>query len=123
MKVELPPPPTQIAWGPVLWVAAVIASVLAKAYVPGEGINGATVIQYVMAMLFVPTMMGLAFPLAAVAILCALYDKTMFWLSLRRSIRQGRSAPSPTRIPAVVPPPVQGFGPKPMSHPAGILEI
>ena len=123
MKVELPPPPIQIAWGPVLWVAAVIASVLAAAYVPGEGINGGTLFLHVMCLLGVPTMMWLAFPLAALAILCALYDKTVFWLSLRRSIRQGRSAPSPTRTPAVVPPPVQVFCPKPMSHRAGILEI
>jgi hypothetical protein len=130
MNIELPPPPFKIAWGPVLWGASVIASILGVAYVPGEGINGATVIQYVMAMLFVPTGGWLAFPLVILLFVFALYDKFMFWLSLRSAPHSERTVLVPGQvltfrppIPADVPPTVQGFGSKPMTHPTEIVEI
>jgi len=111
MNIELPPPPFKIAWGPVLWGASVIASILGVAYVPGEGINGATVIQYVMAMLFVPTGGWLAFPLVVLLFVVALYDKFMFWLSLRRAPHSDRTVLVPGQVLTFRPPSLR------MSHP------
>lgn len=116
MIIELPPPPSKIAWGPVFWMVSVIALILWKSYVPGEGINVGTLLIYIMAILFVPTAGYLAFPLAVLALGLALYDKVMFWFSLRRASRPNHPISFPAKVstfqapsPADVPPPVRRF--------------
>ena len=130
MNIELPPPPFKIAWGPALCVAAGIALVLCESYIPGKGIDVGMLLIIVMGFLFVPTGGWLAFPLVVLLFVFALYDKFMFWLSLRRAPHSERTVLVPGQvltfrppIPADVPPTVKGFGSKPMTHPAEIVEI
>jgi len=117
MITELPPPPSKIAWGPVLWVVAIVASVLGQAYVPEKGIDEGCLLITVLGLLVVPTMGFLAIPMLGVALLAALYDKVMFWLSLRRAARpdhpvslSGQVSEFQAPSPADVLPPLQGFG-------------
>ena len=117
MNIELPPPTFKIAWGPALYVAAGIAIVLCESYIPGKGIDVGKLLIYVMGFLFVPTGGWLAFPLVVLLFVFALYDKFMFWLSLRRAPHSERTVLVPGQvltfrppIPADVPPTVQGFG-------------
>ena len=133
MKAHLLEPPFKIAWGPVLCVAAGIACVLGDSYVPGQGIDVWKLLAYVVAFLFGSPfgwLVCLTLLLLPLIIIFSLYDKLMFWLSLRRAPHsertvsfQGQALTSRPPIPADVPPPVQGFWPKPMSHHAEIVEI
>jgi len=117
MIIELPPPPSKIAWGPVLWVVSALASMCWASYVPGDGIDGARLAPYAVCCVFVPPAGLLAYPLLAVALPIALYDKIMFWLSLRRAARpdhpvsfSGQVSDFQAPTPADVLPPLQGFG-------------
>ena len=133
MNIELPPPPFKIAWGPALCVAAGIAFVLGECYVPGKGIDVWKLLGFVMLFL-IGTPFGwlalLCLLLSPLGIVIPLYDKFMFWLSLRRAPHSERTVLVPGQvltfrppIPADVPPTVKGFGSKPMTHPAEIVEI
>ena len=133
MKAHLLEPPFKIAWGPVLCVAAGIAAVLGDCYVPGQGIDVWKLLAYVVAFLFGSPfgwLVCLTLLVLPLMIIFSLYDKLMFWLSLRRAPHSERTGSVPGQaltsrppIPADVPPPVQGFWPKPISHHAEIVEI
>lgn len=116
MIIELPPPPSKIAWGPVILVVSALASMLWASYVPGDGIDSARLAPYAVCCVFVLPAGLLAYPLLAVALPIAIYDKVMFWFSLRRASRPNHPVSFPAKVsmfqapsPADVPPPVRGF--------------
>ena len=130
MKAHLLEPPFKIAWGPVLCVAAGIACGLVESYVPGQGIDVWKLLGLVMLFLFVPTGGWIALPFVVLSLAFALYEELMFWLCLRRAphsertvLVSGQVLTFRPPIPADVPPTVKGFGSKPMTHPAEIVEI
>jgi hypothetical protein len=130
MIIELPPPPLKIVWGQVLWVVSALASILWASYVPGEGIDGARLAPYAVCCVFVLPPGLLAYPLLAVALPIALYDKVMFWFSLRRRARPDHSASFSGGVsvvqaprPADVPPPLRGFQAGPMPSIQQPIEI
>jgi hypothetical protein len=133
MKAHLLEPPFKIAWGPVLCVAAGIACVLGDSYVPGQGIDVWKLLAYVVAFLFGSPfgwLVCLTLLVLPLMIVISLYEELIFWLSLRRAPHSDRTVLVPGQvltfrppIPADVPPTVQGFGSKPMTHPTEIVEI